>query len=78
VLKHIDYKQLIKFGMSSIVIIPISITVLDSKQSEKMLPLSLMDSKIDNLFYINTEKEKGASIIYLSPVILTIDKKAYH
>jgi len=78
VLKHIDYKQLIKFGMSSIVIIPISITVLNSKQSEKMLPLSLMDSKIDNFFYINTEKEKGASIIYLSPVILTIDKKAYH
>lgn len=77
-LKHIDYKQLIKFGMSSIVIIPISITVLNSKQSEKMLPLSLMDSKIDNFFYINTEKEKGASIIYLSPVILTIDKKAYH
>ena len=64
--------------MSSIVIIPISITVLNSKQSEKMLPLSLMDSKIDNFFYINTEKEKGASIIYLSPVILTIDKKAYH
>jgi hypothetical protein len=77
-LQNLNYKRLINKTENVVLIIPVSITVLDSKQGEKFINLSSLDTKIDSLFYAKNKGEEYADILYLAPVIVTIDNRVYN
>jgi hypothetical protein len=76
-LQGFNYKKLMNEKENVILIVPVSITVLDSKQDEKFINLSSLDNKLASLFYIGN-KAASLDIFYLAPVIVTIDKRVYN
>jgi hypothetical protein len=77
-LQSLNYKKLMNKKENVILIIPVSITVLDSKHDEKITNLSSLDNKIDSLFYVRNKEEGYFDIVYLSPIIVTIDNRKYN
>lgn len=68
-----DYRKLM--GGSDYVkfILPVSIVILD-KAGQKQIPAYIID-QLSDLFYQPIEEEEHRKIVYLSPIIRTLDKK---
>ncbi|TDO20948.1 hypothetical protein [Pedobacter duraquae] len=76
-LQQYNYKPLIGEVRPLKVMVPIGIIVGSSKYGPKTIDLHIAD-KLSNLFYHEKPEDDNIRIVYLSSVILFVDKKVYH
>lgn len=75
-LTHFDYRSLLGNKTKAIFTLPVSITILQSKNGPMSLSADL-DRKISSLFFRSKEKT-DVPVIYLPAIVMSIDMKRYY